>query len=102
MMSDSELAAEQQPPVPDASIIEGATWNDEPVKARRVVVIVGEARQSGFWSQNLVGQERKAIEVKTRRERFFLDDDNGAGEAKVTSGDWREPYALLPVQRILS
>jgi hypothetical protein len=105
--ADESLAAARedlpaaQAPVPDASLIADATWNDEPVQARRVVVVVGEARSRGYWSEALVGQQRNAIEVKTRRERFFIDDEKGIGEAKVTSGDWREPYAILPVQRIV-
>ena len=109
MSADESLAAAREDlppappePIPDASFIEGATWNDEPVQARRVVVIVGEARSRGYWSEHLVGQQRNAIEVKThRRERFFLDDEGGTGERKIASGDWREPYALLPVQRII-
>ena len=108
MSADESLAAahEDLPPAsapePDDSLIEGATWDDEPAQARRVVVVVGAARSAGYWSERLVGQQRNAVEVKTRRERFFLDDDGGMGERKVTSADWREPYALLPVQRILS
>jgi hypothetical protein len=61
-------------------------WNGEPATARRVVVRVGHALRPTWWCANLEGSERRAVEVTYAGQRFYLDNENGSGWAKVTVG----------------
>jgi len=61
-------------------------WNGEPTPARRVRVIVGESMRPTWWCAALKGTERAAVEVSYGGGRFFLDDEDGSGWAKVTAG----------------
>lgn len=73
-------------------------WNGEPAQACRVRVVVGPAPVRTWWCADLVGQERAAVEVLYGSERFYLDDEDGTGWAKVTEGhgspSW--PHRGLP------
>lgn len=50
-------------------------WNGEPCEARLVTVIVGRAPAVSWWCAELVGTERKAVEVIYDGKTFYLDDD---------------------------
>ena len=61
-------------------------WNGEKCRARKVRVIVGTPRLATFWYADLVGTERSAVEVSYGKEVFLIDDEDGSGWRKVTSG----------------
>lgn len=77
-------------------------WNGESTPARVVRVIVGKARP-GWWCSGLEGQERRAVEVRYGDQRFYLDNEDGSGWAKVTRGlgSPRYGHKSLPVARVL-
>jgi hypothetical protein len=79
-------------------VSERTYWNGEPTPARKVVVRVGRAMRPTWWCANLEGTERRAVEVKYGAETFFLDNENGAGWAKVTTahGSPQWGHASLP------
>lgn len=62
-------------------------WNGEPHPAQRVMVTIGTV-PSGWWCDGMQGHTRKAVEVYTpdNTVRFYLDDEDGDGWAKVTVG----------------
>lgn len=62
-------------------------WNWEPAEARRVTVRVGKAPFATWWCAELEGTERAAVEVKYGGHTFYLDDEDGSGWAKVTTGE---------------
>lgn len=61
-------------------------WNGERCEAERVVVIVGKALRPTWWCAPLEGQKRRAVRVRYNGQTFYLDDENGSGWHKVTSG----------------
>ncbi len=62
-------------------------WNGELAPCRRVRVLVGDSgRFPLYWARDLVGTERDAVEVYYDGQHFYLDDDDGSGWAKVTTG----------------
>jgi len=62
-------------------------WNGEPCIARRITAIVADSVFfSGYWARDLVGTRRDAVEVTYSNATFYLDDEDGSGWAKVTSG----------------
>jgi hypothetical protein len=61
-------------------------WNGEPCRAVKVRVIVGPSMRPTWWCAGMVGQERAAVRVDYGRERFYLDNEDGSGWAKVTTG----------------
>jgi hypothetical protein len=67
-------------------------WNYEPTPARKVRVIVGACPVPTYWWAGLEGTERAAVEVNYHGDRFYLDNEDGSGWAKVTQGrggpDW--------------
>ena len=81
----------------------GATyWNgeelDEP--AERVRVIIGECPIE-WWCSDHIGEERDAVKFKYRGETSYIDDKNGFGWAKVTTGKGSPRFESrgLPVER---
>lgn len=79
-------------------------WNGEPTPARKVRVIVGPSPKPTWWCAELAGQERAAVEVSYFGDRFYLDDEDGSGWAKVTQGRGSPQYghSSLPVSKVLS
>lgn len=61
-------------------------WNGEQADAERCVVRVGHALSPSWWCANLEGQERDAVRVTYDGATFYLDDTDGKGWAKVTTG----------------
>lgn len=78
-------------------------WNYEPTPARIVRVIVGPSPVETWWCAELAGTEREAVEVNYHGEKFYLDNENGSGWAKVTAGrggpDWG--HSSLPAERVV-
>jgi hypothetical protein len=50
------------------------------------MVRVGDPPRPTWWFASLVGTERPAVEIAYEGEKFLIDDENGAGWRKVTSG----------------
>ncbi|WP_291208938.1 hypothetical protein [Hyphomonas sp.] len=73
-------------------------WNGEPTKARKVFVEVGGPVPSTWWCADLIGFERRAVEVTYQGQTFFLDDEDGSGWEKVTTGrgGFRYGHRSLP------
>jgi hypothetical protein len=78
-------------------------WNYEKTPCRIVRVIVGPSPVKTWWSYGLEGTEREAVEVSYGCHVFHLDNENGSGWAKVTTGrggpDWG--HSSIPVERVL-
>lgn len=79
-------------------------WNGEPAQARKVLVEVGD---TGFfavpWFRQYVGQERAAVEVNYGSSTFYIDDEDGSGWEKVTTGlgSPRRRHRSLDVARVI-
>ena len=56
--------------------IYGAKWAGQPVEARACVVTIGLAPSPKWWCYSLVGQERKAIEVKAADRVLYIDNED--------------------------
>lgn len=78
-------------------------WNGEPVRARRCLVVVGPAPNANWWCVGMEGTERQAVEVIYGQQRFFLDNEDGKGWAKVTEGQGspRTYHKSVPVARVV-
>lgn len=78
-------------------------WNGEPCEARRVLVEVGDTGYfAAPWFRQYVGQERAAVEVTYGGVTFFIDDEDGRGWAKVTTGGSpRVSHRSLDVARVI-
>lgn len=78
-------------------------WNYEPTPARIVRVIVGKSERPTWWCAELEGTEREAVEVNYHGNKFYLDNEDGQGWAKVTQGrggpDWG--HSSLPVASLV-
>lgn len=78
-------------------------WNYEPTPARIVRVIVGPSPVETWWCAKLEGSEREAVEVNYHGDKFYLDNEDGQGWAKVTKGrggpDWG--HSSLPVVSVV-
>ncbi|MFE6428134.1 hypothetical protein ACFVOB_22115 [Streptomyces rochei] len=62
-------------------------WNGESCLARRITAIVSDdGRFPAYWARDLVGTRRNAVEITYGGSTFYLDDEDGSGWAKVTSG----------------
>lgn len=62
-------------------------WNGERTPAVRVRVVVADAPDvPEYWARDFVGTEREAVRVVYGDQTFYLDNEAGAGWAKVTSG----------------
>lgn len=78
---------------------ERTRWNGEPCRAERVTVTVADDPAfPGYWARDLVGTRRRAVRVDYGGQTFYLDDEDGSGWAKVTSGGgpW-SPHRSLAV-----
>lgn len=78
-------------------------WNGEPCTARVVEVIVGKSPRDTWWCAKLQGEKRNAVEVDYYGLKFYLDNADGSGWAKVTVGrGWPGiAYRKLPVECVL-
>ena len=76
-------------------------WNGEPCDAKRVEVIVGQSPRPTWWSAKFVGQKRPAVRIRYGGQQFYIDDEDGIGWDKVTSGrgSFRITHFSLPVER---
>lgn len=74
----------------------GARWAQIPCEARACKVIIGAAPQEGYWCAALVGQERKAIEIKFDGRLIYLDNEDGRALNIMLSG-----MAPLPRMRFV-
>ena len=75
-------------------------WNGEEAPCVRVRVIVGPSPVATWWCASLEGDERAAVRVDyPGGEPFYLDDEDGSGWAKVTTGFGapRVSHRSLPV-----
>lgn len=83
--------------------IYGAKWEGVPVQARVVRVIVGPAPAKDWWSANLVGQSRLAVEVTLGIKTFYLDNEDGNAVWKLTKGRGSVIYGhlVVPVDRLI-
>ncbi|MEW2451234.1 hypothetical protein AB0896_27375 [Streptomyces parvulus] len=62
-------------------------WNGEPCQARPVTAVVtDDGSFPGYWARDHVGTRRAVVEVTYGGSTFYLDDEDGTGWAKVTSG----------------
>ncbi|MGW4493807.1 hypothetical protein [Streptomyces sp. NPDC004376] len=72
-------------------------WNGEPCTARRITAIVADDESfPAYWARDLVGTRRPAVEVVYGGRAFYLDDEDGSGWVKVTTGGspWRAHRGL--------
>jgi hypothetical protein len=78
---------------------ERTKWNGEPCRAERVTVTVADNPAfPAYWARDLVGTQRRAVRVDNGGQTFYLDDEDGSGWAKVTSGGGpRSPHRNLAV-----
>lgn len=78
-------------------------WNGEPTPARVVKVIVGEPPRATWWCADLAGTEREAVEVTYGDSSFYLDNADGSGWRKVTTGRGLPDcfHASLPVSEVI-
>ena len=79
-------------------------WNGEPVKARKVKVLVGDSPKPTWWCAELAGTTRQAVEVDTGYGKpFYIDNIDGSGWAKVTIGRGAPDigHRSLPVHKVL-
>lgn len=78
-------------------------WNGEPTPARILRVIVGPSPVETWWCAGLEGSEREAVEVTYGGEKFFLDNEDGSGWAKVTRGHGSPQWghSSLPVAKVV-
>lgn len=72
----------------------GTYWNGEETPAWRVVVRVGHAPRPTWWCAELEGTERDAVRVEYGGEVFYLDDEDGSGWRKVTTGRGSPAYGF--------
>lgn len=64
-------------------------WNGEPCHAVRVQLRVSAPPQGlhpQYWAAEHIGQVRPAVRVVYGDQTFYIDDEAGAGWAKVTTG----------------
>ncbi len=62
-------------------------WNGESAHASKVYVTVADKGTFKYpWFKDLVGHVRKAVEVVYGGHCFYLDDEDGRGWQKVTTG----------------
>jgi hypothetical protein len=62
-------------------------WNGERAQAARVRLRVADAPAfPGYWAREHVGTIRRAVRVVYGGRRFYLDDEDGSGWRKVTTG----------------
>lgn len=75
-------------------------WNGQPCRAERVTVVVADNPNApAYWARDLVGTSRKAVRVDYDGQTFYIDDEGGAGWAKVTAGGSpRHPHRNLTVE----
>ena len=74
---------------------EQTLWNGEPTECRRVSVVVADDQTfPQYWArtEGIVGQRIPAVEVLYFDEPFYLDDRNGSGWLKVTTGHGSPAY----------
>ncbi len=78
-------------------------WNGEPAKCRKVRAVVGKPELPTWWSAGLEGTVREAVEVCYAGETFYIDNEDGRGWWKVTSGMGGSLYghSRLPVSEIV-
>lgn len=64
-------------------------WNGEPTPARKIsAIVIDKGFFPLYWAKvdGLVGQRINIVEVIYGNRTFYLDDRNGSGWAKVTTG----------------
>lgn len=62
-------------------------WNGEPCKAIPVRIrLQGDGGHPEYWARDLIGTEREAVRVEYGGRIFYLDNEDGSGWAKVTTG----------------
>lgn len=61
-------------------------WNGERCKAVKCIVVVGKSDKPKAWYADLVGTQRAAVEVVYGKQTFYLDNEDGSGWRKVTTG----------------
>ena len=78
-------------------------WNGEETPCRRVIVEVGPSEVDTWWCAKLVGHIRQAVEVNYSTGTFYLDDEDGSGWRKVTTGMGgpRWNHKSLPVAHVI-
>jgi len=78
-------------------------WNWEPARAQRVTVIVADAPQfPQYWARPYIGQERFAVEIYQNGQTFYIDNEDGSGWDKVTSGGPWMGHRNLEIKQIIS
>lgn len=73
----------------------GTWWNGEPTIAYKCRVIVGKSLRPTWWCADLEGVEREAVAVVYDGHKFFLDNEDGSGWRKVTTGYGSPEYRHL-------
>ncbi len=75
-------------------------WNGEPTQCERVMIRVGYVQNPTWWCAGMESQERPAVVVHYGDNKFVLDNIDGQGWHKVTSGkgSWTYGHKQLPEQ----
>lgn len=61
-------------------------WIGEPATAVRGAGVVAPSSFPVFWGRDLIGQRIPVVQVEYGGRRFWLDNRDGSGWAKVTTG----------------
>ena len=87
----------------DFGIIYGAKWNNLPVAARVVNVVIGTAPKETWWTTGMEGKRRKVVEVSQADKQYYLDFEDGKCVWKLTMGRGAPAlgYKTVPVERVL-
>ena len=78
-------------------------WNGERCEAKIVRVIVGKSERPTWWCAELENKEREAVEVFYGGQKFYLDNEDGSGSAKITLGKGSPQWGhkSLPIKQVL-
>lgn len=61
-------------------------WNGERCRAERVRLRVADGPHPQYWARDLIGTVRDAVRVRYGSRTFYLDNEDGTGWTKVTTG----------------
>lgn len=65
---------------------ESTYWNGEPTTANKGTAVVADGPFPLYWARDLIGQRIAVVEVTYGSDTFYLDNRDGSGWAKLTTG----------------
>lgn len=67
-------------------VIEKTYWNGSETPARKCKAKIGASPRSTWWCANMQGEVIDAVEIKYGGDTFYIDNRDGDGWWKVTTG----------------